>query len=58
MLYRNVADGIHRIEDANTNWYLSYRSSGEKGTELFFIIGDPNSLRFTEKVALKLVFAI
>jgi hypothetical protein len=46
------------IQDANTNWYVSYRSSGEKGTEMFFIIGDPNSLRFTEKVAVKLVFAI
>ena len=22
MLHANVADGIHRIEDAYTNWYL------------------------------------
>src|SRR4051795_10444548 len=22
MLYTNVAPGVHRIEDANTNWYL------------------------------------
>ncbi len=22
MLHANVADGVHRIEDANTNWYL------------------------------------
>jgi glyoxylase-like metal-dependent hydrolase (beta-lactamase superfamily II) len=22
MLHVNVADGVHRIEDANTNWYL------------------------------------
>jgi glyoxylase-like metal-dependent hydrolase (beta-lactamase superfamily II) len=22
MLFANVADGVHRIEDANTNWYL------------------------------------
>lgn len=46
------------VQDSNTNWYLSYRSSGERGTEIYFIIGDPNALRFREQVRMKLVFAI
>src|SRR3954451_10355602 len=28
MLFANVADGVHRIEDANTNWYLVEDESG------------------------------
>lgn len=46
------------VQDSYTNWYVSYRSSGERGTEIYFIIGDPNALRFKEQVRLKLVFAI
>ncbi len=44
-------------QDSDTNWYLSYRSAGGKGTDLYFIIGDPNARRFTRQVQLKLVFA-
>jgi glyoxylase-like metal-dependent hydrolase (beta-lactamase superfamily II) len=28
MLFESVADGVHRIEDANTNWYLAEDDSG------------------------------
>jgi hypothetical protein len=46
------------VQDANTNWYLSYRNSGERGMETFFIIGDPNARRFSEQVRVKFVFAL
>jgi hypothetical protein len=46
------------VQDAQTNWYVSFRNSGERGTEVYFIIGDPNALRFREQVRMKLVFAI
>ncbi len=46
------------VQGGDTNWYLSYRHSGIKGTEVFFILGDPNTRRFTEKVQANLVFAL
>jgi hypothetical protein len=46
------------MQNSDTNWYLSYRNSGQKGTEAYFILGDPNARRFTRRAALKLVFAI
>lgn len=46
------------VQDSYTNWYVSYRSSGERGMEIYFIIGDPNALRFKEQVRVKFVFAI
>jgi hypothetical protein len=46
------------VQDADTNWYLSFRNSGALGTETFFILGDPNARRFTEFAAVKFVFAI
>lgn len=39
------------------NAYLSYRNAGGAGTELFVLLGDPNALTFTRRVAVKLVFA-
>jgi hypothetical protein len=39
------------------NWYLSYRNSGGKGTDVYFIIGDPNARRFVRQAQLKLVFS-
>jgi hypothetical protein len=45
------------VQDNDTNWYASYRSSGGQGTDLYFIIGDPNSRRFRRQMQLKLVFA-
>jgi hypothetical protein len=46
------------VQNADTNWYLSFRDSGEKGIEMFFIFGDPNASRFVERAALKFVFAM
>jgi len=46
------------IQNADTNWYLSYRNSGEKGTEVFFILGDPNATRFVEQALVKFIFAL
>lgn len=43
--------------DHDVNWYLTYRSSGFSGQEIYFIIGDPNARRFTERAALKMVWA-
>jgi hypothetical protein len=45
------------VQDNDTNWYASYRSSGGKGMDLYFIIGDPNTRKFERKAQLKLVFA-
>ncbi|MFN8221027.1 MAG: sugar-binding protein [Fimbriimonadales bacterium] len=44
-------------QNADTNWYVSFRSSGAKGTEFYFIIGDPNARRFVRQAQLKVVFA-
>lgn len=41
----------------DTNAYLFYHNSGGRGTELYFLIGDPNAERFVRKLSLKLVFA-
>jgi hypothetical protein len=41
----------------NLNWYLTYRSSGFRGQEIYLIIGDPNAQRFTERAAFKIVWA-
>ncbi len=45
-------------QNADTNWYVSYRNSGAKGLETYFIIGDPNARRFVHQGLVKLVFAI
>ncbi|MDW8103723.1 MAG: carbohydrate binding family 9 domain-containing protein [Armatimonadota bacterium] len=43
--------------DNDLNWYVAYRSAGGVGQDLYLIVGDPNSRRFTERVALKWVWA-
>ena len=45
------------IQNGQTNWYLFYHNSGGKGTELYFLVGDPNAPKFVRKLELKLVFA-
>jgi hypothetical protein len=45
-------------QNGGTNWYLSYRHSGEKGTEVYLILGDPNASRFTEQALVKIVFVL
>lgn len=46
------------VQNADTNWYLSYRNSGARGTEIFVILGDPNAGRYRQIAAIKFVFAI
>ncbi|MEQ1933425.1 MAG: hypothetical protein ABL962_06045, partial [Fimbriimonadaceae bacterium] len=43
--------------NADTNWYLSFRDAGKKGTEWFVILGDPNSRKFRRMLQVKAVFA-
>ncbi len=44
--------------NGETNWYLAYRSAGGLGQDLYIILGDPNARRFTERVAIKMVWAL
>ncbi len=37
------------------DWYLSYRLSGRRGSEVFLILGDPNALNFQRQLILKVV---
>jgi hypothetical protein len=46
------------IQDANTNFYLSYRNAGRGGLDTYFILGDPNARRFAQRVMMKWVFAL
>lgn len=52
------AGGRIVVQDNDTNGYISYRNSGATGTEIYFILGDPNARRFTARAALKFVFAL
>jgi len=45
------------MQDRDTNWYLSYRSAGGKGTDFYVILGDPNARKFKRQLQLKWVFA-
>lgn len=45
-------------QDSDTNWYLSYRNSGGRGTNFYVIVGDPNSRTFKRVLQFKLVFAL
>ncbi|MFQ3611978.1 MAG: DUF5916 domain-containing protein, partial [Fimbriimonadales bacterium] len=44
--------------NGQTNWYLAYRDAGGLGQDLYVIVGDPNARRFTERVAVKMVWAL
>ena len=45
-------------QTGGTNGYFSYRHSGYGGTGLFFIVGDPNALKFQKRVVFKVVWAM
>lgn len=45
------------VQNSSTNWYLFYHNSGGKGTEWYFVIGDPNAPKFVRQALLKVVFA-
>lgn len=42
----------------DTNFYLAYRRTGNKGNEYYLIIGDPNSLTFRSSIIVKAVIPI
>jgi hypothetical protein len=46
------------VQDADTNFYISYRNSGRGGMDTYLILGDPNAKRFTKRIMMKWVFAI
>jgi len=46
------------VQNADMNWYLFYRNSGGRGTNVYFILGDPNAPRFVKRVQVKFVFAM
>lgn len=52
--YQSVV-GRAVIQNDSTNWYLSYRHSGNKGLEYFVILGDPNAETFQDRLIIKLV---
>ena len=44
-------------QNGNNNAYLFYHNSGGKGTEFYFIVGDPNALRTVRSLQAKWVFS-
>ncbi len=44
-------------QNGDVNAYLAYRNGGLGGTELFFILGDPNAATTVARVSIKVVFA-
>ncbi len=46
------------INNSAVNFYLSYRSSGRKGLDTYFILGDPNAQSFVQRFLVKFVFAV
>ncbi len=53
--YRSVG-GRAVVSPDGTNWYLSFRQSGNRGAEYYLILGDPNATRFRTSLILKAVF--
>ena len=45
-------------EKSAVNGYVSYRNAGEKGTEVYLLIGDPNARTFRSLGMLKFIFAV
>lgn len=54
---RRALNGRLVQEDGHTNWYVAYRNAGGVGQDFFLIVGDPNATRFTNRVAVKWVWA-
>ncbi|HZP81861.1 MAG TPA: carbohydrate binding family 9 domain-containing protein [Chthonomonadaceae bacterium] len=46
------------VENAGTNFFLSYHNAGRGGMDTYFILGDPNAQRFSRRVMVKFVFAL
>lgn len=45
------------VVERTVNFYLSYRNAGRKGTDFYFVIGDPNAAAFVPRILAKWVFA-
>jgi hypothetical protein len=45
-------------QTGGTNGFLYYHNSGGKGTEVYFLLGDPNALKFRKQIELKFIFAL
>ena len=43
-------------EDGDTNFYLAFRRTGNKGAEYYVILGDPNARSFRTSLVIKAVF--
>lgn len=43
------------VRNGQTNWYLSYRRSGERGISTYILIGDPNATTFQRVLQIKVV---
>jgi hypothetical protein len=55
-LGRNFAIGGRIVyQSGHTNGYLAFRRSGNRGTEYYLILGDPNAPRFRASLLLKVV---
>jgi hypothetical protein len=46
------------VQNGQTNWYGFYRNSGGRGTNYYFVLGDPNATQFVKRASVKLVFAL
>jgi hypothetical protein len=53
--FRSVG-GRAVVSPGGTNWYLSFRQSGNRGAEYYLILGDPNAVSFRTSLILKAVF--
>ena len=55
-LGRNYAiSGRIVYQSGHTGAYLAFRRSGNRGTEYYVILGDPNAATLTKRVLLKVV---
>lgn len=43
--------------NGDTNAYLFFRRSGEKGTDFYLVLGDPNAKKTVSSIQIKMVFA-
>jgi hypothetical protein len=43
--------------NGDQNFFLSFKNAGGTGAETYLIIGDPNAVTFTKRIALKFVWA-
>lgn len=46
------------VSPQGTNWYVSFRKSGNRGAEYYLILGDPNATHFRTSLVLKAVFPV